>query len=203
MSPWVVRNQMQFGVPIITTTHGGYALLRGNNPSLYEHLRSGAWGNDWDSREFDEMWLDEQKAVESDEVSRDWLAYALAWQNIRDEPAMFPLSSVARVGSLWGLVPYQSTPFEGHRNRFLRYATGVWYAIEFMLAALGAWAMGRRLARAPWVWGTLLLASFTAAHAIISASLYQRAPLAPVLALLAATGAQGLWAGRRTVKSVS
>jgi len=203
LAPWVVRNQMQFGVPIVTTTHGGYALLLGNNPSVYDHLRSGAWGSDWDPREFNATWLGEQQTVGADEVSRDRLAYALAWQNIRDEPSMFLLSSVARVGSLWGLVPSRVTPFEGHRARFLRYATGVWYALEFMLAALGVFELGRRIARTPWLWGTLLVVSFTAAQATFSGSLYERAPLAPVLTLLAATGARELWAGRRPIKLAS
>jgi 4-amino-4-deoxy-L-arabinose transferase-like glycosyltransferase len=202
-APWAVRNQMQFGVPIVTTTHGGYALLLGNNPSVYDHLRSGAWRSDWDTREFDAMWLGEQQAIGANEVSRDRLAYALAWQNIRDEPSMFLLSSLAHVGSLWGLVPSQETPFEGHRARFLRYATGVWYTLQFMLAALGIFAVGRRIARTPWLWGTLLVVSFTAAQATFGGSLYERAPLAPVLTLLAATGARELWAGRRPIKLAS
>ena len=39
VSPWVIRNQRVFGKPIVTTTHGGYTLLLGNNPSFYEWLR--------------------------------------------------------------------------------------------------------------------------------------------------------------------
>ena len=42
LSPWAIRNQLQFGRPIVTTTHGGYTLLLANNPEFYDWLRSGS-----------------------------------------------------------------------------------------------------------------------------------------------------------------
>ena len=47
LSPWAIRNQLQFGRPIVTTTHGGYTLLLANNPEFYEWLGSGRWGSVW------------------------------------------------------------------------------------------------------------------------------------------------------------
>ena len=47
LSPWAIRNQIQFGRPIITTTHGGYTLLLANNPEFYHWLRWGQWGSVW------------------------------------------------------------------------------------------------------------------------------------------------------------
>ncbi len=39
---WTWRNWLQLGKPIWATTHGGYTLLLGNNPSYYQYLRSDA-----------------------------------------------------------------------------------------------------------------------------------------------------------------
>ncbi|HEX3725992.1 MAG TPA: glycosyltransferase family 39 protein, partial [Pirellulales bacterium] len=48
VAPWMIRNQVIFGRPIVTTTHGGYTLLLANNPGFYEYLRHAKWGSVWD-----------------------------------------------------------------------------------------------------------------------------------------------------------
>ncbi len=54
---WTWRNQRQLGKPIWATTHGGYTLLLGNNPSYYQYLNSDApIGQAWDARSFLERW---------------------------------------------------------------------------------------------------------------------------------------------------
>jgi len=44
LTPWIVRNQVQFGRSIVATTHGGYTLWLGNNRSFYDYLREAPWG---------------------------------------------------------------------------------------------------------------------------------------------------------------
>ena len=39
ISPWAIRNYRVFGKPIVTTTHGGYTLLLGNNPDVLRLAR--------------------------------------------------------------------------------------------------------------------------------------------------------------------
>ena len=56
LSPWAIRNQLQFGRPIVTTTHGGYTLLLANNPEFYQWLRAGPWGSVWRADQFDAEW---------------------------------------------------------------------------------------------------------------------------------------------------
>ena len=51
--PWIVRNSLVLGKPVLTTTHGGYTLLLGNNPHFYEYLRSAPWGSTWNPDRFD------------------------------------------------------------------------------------------------------------------------------------------------------
>ncbi|MFX9077435.1 hypothetical protein ABTN32_20465, partial [Acinetobacter baumannii] len=47
VSPWLVRNWLVFGVPILTTTHGGYTLLLGNNSVFTQDVVQQPWGTVW------------------------------------------------------------------------------------------------------------------------------------------------------------
>ncbi len=56
VSPWVARNQVVIGRPLVATTHGGYTLLLGTNPFFYEHLHRGQWFQAWDAEPFHAWW---------------------------------------------------------------------------------------------------------------------------------------------------
>ncbi|MCR4412169.1 MAG: phospholipid carrier-dependent glycosyltransferase [Thermoguttaceae bacterium] len=196
LSPWTLRNYARFGKPIVSTTHGGYNLLLGNNPFFYEYLRSGAWGTAWFSGDLDRQWLAEIPASETD---ADRKAYDEAWRNIRAEPGMFAYACLVRVARLFSPFPHQTDPHEGRSARALRYAAAAWYVAELPLALAGAVAVGlawrAATARAngepwaPWLWAGLLVLTFVAVHAFYWTDLRMRAPLMPALALAAARGA--------------
>ena len=144
LAPWVVRNQVRFGRPILTTTHGGYTFLLANNPYFYEHLRSGEWGSVWSAEELNRDFLSQAaRAGAQSERAAGRLAYALGWENVRREPAMFVYSCAVRVGRLWAPLPHQRTPDEGLAVRGLRYGVGLWYGCELLLAAVGIVAVWR------------------------------------------------------------
>jgi hypothetical protein len=207
VAPWIVRNQIHFGRPILTTTHGGYTLLWGNNPQFYEHLRRGGWDKVWDA----EPWYQQRHgrtAAARGELDMDRMAYQEAWESICHEPDMFACASLLRVGQLWRPVPHQLTPDEPALRRWARYAVGVWYALELSLAALGTWLLVRRRRSAErpsgevsaagsrpgltWSWWALMAACFTAVHALYWTDMRMRAPLMPGVALAAAWGAAWL-----------
>ncbi|MEX2114745.1 MAG: hypothetical protein WD845_16250 [Pirellulales bacterium] len=219
VAPWAIRNAREFGSPIITTTHGGVTLLLANNPSFYEYLRSAPWGSTWDGESINIDYAHlrskheyEQPALGTpmpwitrlavDEVAVDREAYHLAFQNIRAEPGMFAYSCLVRVGRLWAVLPHATSPHESASRRGMRYAVGIFYTFELALALLGAWFVGRKLLSAPWVWGTLLLASYTAVHAFYWTDMRMRAPLVPVVALLVAVAVSQLAVRRRGATSL-
>jgi len=138
LAPWVVRNQLQLGRPIVSTTHGGYTLWLANNPDLYEHLRTGAWGSLWNADEFNKAWRAAPRASPPDELAADRLAYSRAWEAIRAQPGMFLYSCMVRVGGLWTPLPHQLSPDEAPTTRMARYAVAVWYTVEMLLAGVGA-----------------------------------------------------------------
>lgn len=211
IAPWGLRN-LTHGHAVITTTHGGYTLLLGNNPEFYDYLRERTWGLLWEPTEFHESWdasrhrnfIDKANVATISnyhgttlqaQVWQDEHAYRLAWENIRNEPEMFAYACLVRVGRLWGLVPHQLTSDESMTTRLLRYAVGAWYLGLYLLAALGMFSLGKQLRRSPWLWGMLLCLSITAVHTLYWSNLRMRAPAIPVVALLAAAGALRLARG--------
>jgi hypothetical protein len=139
LSPWIVRNWLELGRPIATTTHGGYTLLLANNTDFYDFLRHRAPGEVWDSATFARDWERKNPAAATpgDEVATDRRAYDAAWHNIAAEPGMFLNASMTRVGWFWGLVPHPLAKNESMPHRLIRYAVGFWYLGVFVLAALG------------------------------------------------------------------
>ena len=193
LAPWIVRNQVHFSRPVIGTTHGGYTLLLGNNPSFYDYLGRGAWGNVWDATGFNRQWVDRMHEADhqADEVSRDRLAYSDALRTIRDQPRIFLYACLVRVGRLWSPLPHQITPDETMARRTARYAVGLWYLVELSLVSLGLVFVlkgfpNRGSQPATWLWALLLVVSFTAVHAVYWSNIRMRAPLMPVAALLVA-----------------
>ncbi len=188
LAPWTIRNQIEFGRPIVTTTHGGYTLLLGNNPGFYEYLREAPWGSVWNGAILSNTWEADLRTIGTDEVQLSASAYREAWQNIADAPGTFAYSCLVRIGRLWAVMPHQIYPDESPSRHGMRFAVAIWYALQFLLAAAGLWFVGRQGVRSPWVWGLLLLLSFTAVHAFYWTDMRMRAPLESVVALLAAQG---------------
>jgi hypothetical protein len=216
LSPWAVRNQIQFGRPIITTTHGGYTLLLANNAEFYAWLRGGPWGDVWRSDQFDAAW-DRRKP--HGELASDRAAYDEAWQTIRREPGTFAYSCLVRLGRFWSPLPHRVAADETPLGRLSRWAVAAWYVAEFFFAALGlVWCLrkgerrGERgeanpkseirdpkspfplppspfpLQSPTWLWGLLLVLCLSAVHAVYWTDMRMRAPVMPVVALAAAAG---------------
>ena len=132
IGPWAWRNQSQLGRPIAGTTHGGYTLLLGNNPSFYEYLRNGRWGRAWDAEAFFRDWRNRVEELgPADEPTVDRLAYQWARENIRRQPLAFLESSVVRVGCLWSPLPHRVADEEGMRRQVGpvgRLRPGIWWS---------------------------------------------------------------------------
>ncbi|MCG2682949.1 MAG: hypothetical protein L6306_04965 [Planctomycetales bacterium] len=209
LSPWIIRNQMQFCRPIATTTHGGYTLLLANNPEFYRWLRTGQWGDVWRADEFNAEW--EQRRPRN-EIAADRLAYDEARQTIHREPGTFAYSCLVRLGRFWSPLPHRVVTDESLARRLARYAVAVWYILEFLLAVVGLrristfrpspsanWPLKRPALGIPpsalrlppstnWLWGLLLVACLTAVHAVFWTDMRMRAVVMPVVALAAAAG---------------
>jgi hypothetical protein len=210
LAPWVIRNQVQFGRPIVSTTHGGYTLWLANNAELYDHLRTAPWGSLWNADEFNRAWYAERSRTgPADELSADRLAYSRAREAIRFQPEMFAYSCMVRVARLWTPLPHQLSPDEAPITRMARYAVAVWYTVELLLAAVGVVLLVQAGAASGgilqtsevsqtsevftgWLWGLLLVVCFVGVHTLYWTDMRMRAPLVPVVTMAAAAGVAGL-----------
>lgn len=200
VSPWVVRNAVVFGRPIVMTTHGGYTLLLGNNPVFYREVVDQPWGTVWagESRErwqqsLDRAMRDAEPPPET-EIERDRFLFRRAVDNIRSRPATFAASCGLRVRRLWNVVPLSAAG--GDLPAAVRWSVGGFYALLFLAALCGLLRLRKPEWRRWWPL-VLLVLSFTAVHALYWSNARMRSPLVPAIALLAVRGA----VSRRTEKA--
>ncbi|MFZ4470852.1 MAG: hypothetical protein ACOYOZ_16435 [Pirellula sp.] len=204
---WFERNREQMGRGILTTTHGGYTLYLANNPVLYSHWRKSNWMNsvsrEWDEEAFHRQWAQERATLERPtEIELDTFANHQAVQTIRANPSLFLYGCLVRQGWFWAWWPSQR-----QANLWMRMGIGIWYAVILGLAcAQGArWifrrlGFGRTLKGQPtssdlgrWLPGAMLLLSLVVVHSVYWSNMRMRAPLVPLVSLLAASGVVGVF----------
>ncbi len=194
--PWVLRNQLRFGRPIVGTTHGGFTLLLANNASFYKHLRTQSWFTTWDAAEFNKQWAATlPRRTRHQELESQDAAYRAAWRAMRAETDMLAAAVAYRWSRLWGVLPLATVEDESPGARFARYAVAIWYIAGWLLVLRAALAMRSELFAPPWGYAVALWLALTVVHALFWTDMRMRAPAVPSLALAAAVGASVL-AGR-------
>ncbi len=203
VAPWVVRNYVIFGEPILTTTHGGYTLLLGNNDEAYRSEIATPTGQPWDSRAWQDSLRQEARRVDlkkwvyqgrfmihalelkQRELARDRWMSAVAKTWIRQHPREFAELCWLRVRRFWNIFPGGADA--GSLPKVAQWGMAVFFAIELLAAAVGLWRL-RRDEWSRWWPLVLLVLSFALVHVVYWSNLRMRAPVEPVLALLAARG---------------
>ncbi|MDO5308769.1 MAG: glycosyltransferase family 39 protein [Planctomycetia bacterium] len=222
LAPWVLRNYRVFGKPILATTHGGYTLYLANNEQLYAHYASAQpWGL-WNPNAFhNALESDYQRALQDakvakgsieDEILQDKWTRNAAVETIKKNPQWFAYSCFVRFCELWRPLPQRVErefgPVNANLLEYARYAVAVFYALELLLALLGAFKLYRRRktrqnlkgATAPnqadqcvgyvWLAATCLLLSIQLPHLFYWTNMRMRAPLEVVVVLLVAVALQ-------------
>jgi hypothetical protein len=182
--PWTVRNQLLHGRLVFITTNGGYNLLRGNNPHATGDKLSP------EGVAYAESVLasapSELTELELDRWCRD---RALAW--MADNPRLAIRNALLRVRHWW--LP-GSLADPGSR-------WPVTYGAIFPLALIGLVAIVRRRLLCSPIWVSIVAASVPSALIVYAGARY-RAPVLPLICLLAGAGALALVAlVRRLVRS--
>jgi 4-amino-4-deoxy-L-arabinose transferase-like glycosyltransferase len=180
LSPWMIRNFVQFGEPIWTTTHGGYTLALANNPVYYREVLDGPPGRVWTGHD-QWIWWDSVNRTTTgmSEPQADRYLRDEALKLARAEPASFGRASLARLAHFWAVAPAAAVyPAPA------RWATLIWTIPLFLALAIGlfqprAWAW-------PQVCAPLAILGLTMVHAFFWTDLRMRAPIVPAIALVAA-----------------
>lgn len=150
MLPWTVRNGLLLGAPVVTTTHGGYTLLLGNNDAFYREVVAQRWGTVWDgshgpgqsgwikdvNRELDRLGL-------TGEVERDRWMSRTARQTVWEQPVLFLRACLLRLLRFWNVVPLgeEGTAYPA----WIRAVVGTFYSVYWIsaLAGCGLWLWDR------------------------------------------------------------
>ncbi len=189
VAPWAVRNAIVFGRPIVTTTHGGYTLLLGNNAVFYREVVRGPWGTVWGGESLS-AWQHSLEAdlrasgiAPADEIERDRQLAAQARYTITHDPATFVQACWLRARRFFNITPLTSG--DASLPSFVLFAVGGFNAIVLLTAALGTLRL-RRLRNLGWVPVLFVLTSFVLVHLVYWSNARMRGPVAPAIALLAA-----------------
>jgi len=167
MSPWIIRNYAALGRFVPATTEGGYTFWLTNNP------RATGGGK---------CYLPEDVTPFKglDEVEADRLFYRMGFDFIRSHPGRAAQLFVAKFGRLWRLWPHADEPAVGVTNAIIG---GVSFVPVLLLAVIGAamsWARRRDL-----LLFYCLIGYTTVVYCVYMAVTRYRAPLMPVLLVLA------------------
>jgi cytochrome bd-type quinol oxidase subunit 2 len=93
---------------------------------------------------------------------------------------------------LWHPLPAPRKAQESWFESALRIATAAWYLIIYGAVIVGLAQLRGKLLAVPWWWAFSLLLAFTLVHTFYWTDIRMRAPLMPVLALIAAFGIASL-----------
>lgn len=189
--PWGVRNSAKLDRFLITTTHGGYTLLLGNNPRFYEDVVQQPWGTVWDRDRLTD-WQESLKAakdgsageVES-EIVRDRRLYNRALANIQAEPGMFLRACWLRFRRFWNVAPLNAAGQV--KSRVITWGVGLYYSVMLFGLVVGLVRL-RNFPGPHWRTLLLLLAAFSFVHLFYWSNARMRAPLIPAIAVLSVAG---------------
>jgi len=209
---WTMRNVSHFGKPIWATTHGGYTLLLGNNPSFFDFVESPKrFGTAWDATFFIGRWDDRgladprdvsfwspqnsfteladanlanEEEAASGEVADDRLAYETAMATIQRRPSAFVRASWWRIRRLHSPLPLRT----GERQGPAVVAVAVFYYLVWALILTGIWKLGRHILSPRWAATVCLWVALASVHTIYWTDMRMRSPLVPVLSILASVG---------------
>ncbi len=185
--PWGIRNWIQFGRPIITTTHGGYTLLLGNNSTFYREVVHAPLGTTWSGGSL-AAW---QESLESEmeaqnvrgEISRDAWHSRRVRENIKAAPTDFLLACVLRIGRLWGIAPNNAASLQRQLIGIFYTALLITSFVRLVQALPSFFALNEQSRRL-----ILIIFATSLVHTIYWSNMRMRAPLMPVVAIIAVAG---------------
>tara|TARA_R110002095_G_scaffold72727_6_gene61874 strand:+ start:1722 stop:3104 length:1383 start_codon:yes stop_codon:yes gene_type:complete len=191
VSPWLIRNLIVFHAPILSTTHGGYTLLLGNNPVFYKEVVQQPWGTVWSGESLNtwqqslEQQISQEIPLIETEQERDRWMYQRAKQNIAAQPDLFVQACLLRFKRFWNIAPLTSSTLTS--VPMIGWSIAAYYTIVLIGGVGGIlmvfWNKERKWE--PLIW---LIFSFTVVHLFYWTNMRMRAPLVPAIALLSIYG---------------
>ena len=200
VTPWVVRNWRILGSPVLTTTHGGYTLLLGNNDAYFQQVTARPLLEEWRDRapdQFQHRWfqqlvseMDREIGPGAGELAQDRWMYRRARRDISANPRLFLRACLLRCAEFWNVIPL--SPSRSGISAVLVWGTCAGYAIELSLFVVGLLSLLRRWDDR-WFFLLVLILNFSLVHLLYWSNMRMRAPLMPLIAVIASRGVAELW----------
>ncbi len=187
MSPWVIRNQIVLGSPILASTHGGFTLAMANDPRYYAEVVEGPADAIWAGPSL-QAWFERAERLTQglSEPEADAKLRRIAWEAIRAEPVGFVRAAWYKLGRFWAIRP-SSTVYP----QMICLVVAAWTVPLWILLVVGL------LERRWWSWpglaAPLLILALSLVHAVYWTDLRMRAPIVPAIALIAGSGLRRIW----------
>lgn len=177
-APWPARNFQWSGRPILATTHGGYTLWLGQNPSFFEY--EVVRGEPWPEAAFQSWTAENDRAtIHLSELERDAAFRQMAWNWMRGHPGAAARSAVYHVWSFWRPLPRRTG------QEVVRWLTGLYALLLFLLGAAAVLRLPT-FRTPPGLTLPLVMIAATAVHALYWSNIRMRSPFEPLLAVMAA-----------------
>jgi hypothetical protein len=181
LGPWAVRNVLIFGVPVWTTTHGGYTLALANNEVYYRDVLNGPPGRVWTGRDQWLWWDSVNRATAGmTEPQADRFLRHGAIQLALSQPRQFGRASWQRLERFWSVSPALAVYSPAVRWLTALWTIPLWVALILGLLRPDVW-------RWPQVAAPLSIIGLTLVHSLYWTDLRMRAPIVPAIALIAAS----------------
>jgi 4-amino-4-deoxy-L-arabinose transferase-like glycosyltransferase len=180
LAPWAIRNAAVFGIPIVTTTHGGYTLALANNEVYYRDVLNGPPGRVWTGHD-QWLWWDSvnRETAGMSEPDADRFMRRRALKLAIDRPADFLHASVRRLERFWSVSPALAVYSPSVRLLAAVWTIPLWVALLMGLFRRGLWTW-------PQVAAPLSILGLMAVHSLYWTDMRMRAPIVPAIALVAA-----------------
>lgn len=188
--PWMIRNQLVIGAPVLNT-NGGFNLYLGNNPaatgyfvSIADTPRASTW---------------HQLRTVSGELGATQILKQEAVSWIREHPGKFTVLAIKKAAYFWK-PPFHSG--KGGNTSFMESITRLAWAFQFILI-ISAAATGlsiERLKKRELLLLWLAVACYTSVHMLFYVIFRYREPIMPIVGVLAAISVESYWLKKGTQK---
>ena len=182
-----LRNARLLGSPVLTTTHGGYTLLLGNNDAFFRQVAARPLWEEWHSDapdRFQQTWfgdlvadMDRELGPGPGEIANDRWMYRRAWHDIAAEPRLFLRACLLRFAEFWNVVPL--APSRSALGtvvvRGVVWGVGIGYSLELVLFLAGLASLVRRWDER-WTLPLLLILNFTLVHLVYWSNMRMQPP---------------------------
>jgi len=184
LAPWIVRNSLVVGKPVLVTTRAGHTFYLANNP----RTTGGRTGGDWDYLHDTSFPVGDPNLPPFESLEANRYLFSQGWNFIQTQPRSFLRLMGRKIVNMW-------RPYQADSPLVAKGATALTYLPVMILGLTGIFLTRKRW-RELFLFHSILLYIFSL-HAVLIAIIRYRYPAMPIFSLFAAFALVWIWEKRR------